>query len=447
MKFEDEVCVRHLAGMVAFPTLSKPVAAEMDFAPFEGFRRYLEETYPLAHRTLSREVVGPAGLLYCWKGSGKSRREPLLLAAHQDIVPVGDPARWQYPPYGGVVADGFLWGRGSADDKSVIMSHFEAIEALIAQGFQPDYDIYLGYGFNEEVGGGDCNSAAAICRTLQERGVHLGCVIDEGVGPGPDRSGNFDMPVVNILVTEKGYADFEISIEDEGGHSMAPGKRSVIAELGQVAMDLHASPFPYRLTESVRAEYESKAPYMADGNKRALFADMRANFEQLLPYIDADPHTACKFHTTMAMTMSGASQQANILPTKAYIVMNCRLLEGDTLESVQRRVEEIVAGRAQVKLLKGNNPSPASRVDSHAYQCIRQVYQEMCPGVLVAPGIVSGGTDAKNYYPICDSVYRCGGIPGGSGENEHTFNERLKVAGCGKGPEFFARLIQKYNED
>lgn len=447
MTFNDQRCIEHLAGMVRFATLSKPVTAEIDFAPFYAFHAYLQETYPLTHKVLQREIVGPAGLLYCWKGTGNSEHLPVLLAAHQDVVPVGDLSRWDYPPFDGVVADGWLYGRGANDDKSVIMAHFEAIEALIAEGFQPDYDVYLAYGFNEEVGGGDCNSAGAICALLQERGVRLGCVIDEGAGPGVVPGSGIDVPVVNVLLGEKGYADFEISIEDVGGHSMAPGQRSIIAELGQVAMDLHTHPFPYRLTETIRAEYACKAEKMTDQKQAAVFADLANTMEQALPFIDANPHLACKFHTTMALTMSGASAQANILPTKAYIVMNCRLLEGDSLAGVQARIEEIVAGRAQVKLLKGNEPSQVSRRDSHAYACICEVYYDMHPEALVSPGIVSGGTDAKNYYPICDSVYRCGGFPGGYNGGVHNFNEKLKVERAGEGPEFFARLLKKYNEN
>lgn len=444
MYFDDRRCIEHLAGMVRFETLSKAVTAEMDFAPFHAFHAYLEESYPLCHRTLQREIVGPAGLLYCWKGSGESSRLPLLLAAHQDVVPAGDLSRWEHPPFAGVVADGWLYGRGANDDKSVIMAHLEAIEALLAEGFVPGGDVYLAYGFNEEVGGGDGSSAGAICALLQERGVRLGCVIDEGAGPALAADGSMEGPVVQVLLGEKGYADFEISIEDKGGHSMAPGKRSILAELGQIAVDLHANPFPYRLTETVQAEFACKAEKMRDKEHSALFADLDRHFEEALPFIDADAHLACKFHTTMALTMSGASAQANILPTKAYMVVNCRLLEGDSLASVQRRIEELVAGRAQVKLLKGNEPSPVSRRDSHAFACLRAVYQEMDPRVLVAPGIVSGGTDAKYYYPICDSVYRCGGFPGGYDGGVHNFNEKLMVKDAGKGAEFFARLLKKY---
>lgn len=445
MKFSDQLCIEHLAGMVRFPTLSKPVTAEMDFEPFYAFHKYLEETYPLVHANLKKEVIGPAALLYTWKGTGESGRLPIMFAAHQDIVPVGDESAWEYPPYSGTVADGHLWGRGCADDKNVIMAHFEAIEYLLSQGFRPGFDVYLGYGFNEEVGGGDFNSAAAICSLLKERGVRLGCLIDEGNGAGVQPGSGIDVPVANILVTEKGYADFEISISDAGGHSMAPGKRSVIAELGQIAAEVHAAQFPYRLTESVKAEYEAKAPAMADPVRARLFADMEKNFDKLIPIIDADPQTACKFRTTMALTMCGASDQANILPTKAWFVVNCRILDGDTVESVRQHIEKVVAGRAQVSLRRGNDPSPASRIDSTAYQCMCKVYGEMDPGVLVAPGIVCGGTDAKNYYPICDSVYRCGGFPSGEDSHCHNFNERLSVAGCGKGPEFFARLIEEYN--
>ena len=139
-QFDDLACANHLAGMVHFATVSNAKSDLMDFEPFYGLHAYLEKTYPLVHKHLKREVIGRAGLLYTWKGTGKSANLPVMFTAHQDVVPVGDPAGWTYPPYSGTIADGRLWGRGTGDCKSNIMAHLEAVEALLEEGFTPDYD-------------------------------------------------------------------------------------------------------------------------------------------------------------------------------------------------------------------------------------------------------------------------------------------------------------------
>lgn len=444
MEFKDEVCIEHLAGMVRFPTVSNAVSDNMDFDQFYALHRYLEETYPLVHKTLKKEIVGRAALLYKWEGTGKSKNLPVLLAAHQDVVPEGDHAKWTYPPYEGRIADGFLWGRGCGDCKSNIMAHMEAVEALIAEGFTPDYDIYLAYGYNEEVGGGDFNSAAAICNVLKERGVTLGCVIDEGSGVGMDNREGVSVPVGYVRTGEKGYADFEFSIKDKGGHSASPGKDSVIAKMGQLAIDLHANQFPYRVTKGVFDEYKAKGEYM--GERGRVFMNMDKDFDAVLPYIEESPMLAAKFHTTQAITMIKGSDQANILPTEVKMVMNCRLLEGDTVDTLLEKFKKIAGEGVDITVLTANNPSEVSRIDSVAYKCIEELTKELNPGCIVVPGISGGGTDARNYYPICDSVYRYGGFPQGSSGAAHNYDEYVKVEGCHKGPEFFYRFILKYGD-
>ena len=264
MKFNEELILQHLAGMVRFPTVSDNDPEKMDFRTFQDLHAYLERTYPLVHATLEKKVIGRAALLYKWKGSrasaggnkgtgasaggdkgtgtnasaaagtedGRSKvRDPLLLAAHQDVVPAGDPAGWTYPPFEGVISDGALWGRGSCDCKSQIMAHMEAIEALISEGFAPECDLYLAYGYNEEVGGSDANSAALMCSYLQEQGVRLGCVIDEGGGIGPDKDEGIDRDVAYINTAEKGYVDVAFIIRDKGGHVLLADYARPLAEL------------------------------------------------------------------------------------------------------------------------------------------------------------------------------------------------------------------------
>lgn len=102
------------SGSPPFPT---PTPEKVDWETFLGLHKYLEETYPLVHKTLTKEVFGKVGLLYHWKGTGKSGKLPLMLTAHQDVVPEGDHSMWKYPPYEGVIAEGCVWGRGSSDCK------------------------------------------------------------------------------------------------------------------------------------------------------------------------------------------------------------------------------------------------------------------------------------------------------------------------------------------
>ena len=446
--FDNRLCAEHLAGMVRFPTVSHYHECEMDFAAFEGLRDYLEQTYPLTHRRLSRRIIGTAGLLYHWKGNGKSGRPPLLLMAHQDVVPAGDETKWAYPPYAGAIAEGRVWGRGASDCKSIMLEHLEAIEYLLGIGYEPGFDLYLAYGYNEEVSGGERSCAKACCEWLAAQGIRVGGVIDEGGGICGGAERGVDAPVCQITIAEKGYADYEIIRRDKGGHSKQPGKQGALYWLAQAILAIEGHPFPYRAIPAVRTIFETLAPHMADRERGRLFSDIEGNWEALLPIIDGDPALASMFHTTMAATMCHGSAAANILPEEASVTVNCRLLAGDTIESVQAYLESIVPEGMEVRLLKGTNPTPMSRTDSRLYRILSELWRDRYPDMIVVPDMTTGGTDARFMYPISDSVYRfrtydiCD-VP----RHIHSVNEVMCVDNLGSGPERLIRVLQAYGGD
>ena len=138
MKYDKDLFVQHLQGMVRIPTVSSADPEKTRVEEFEKLHKYLEEAYPLVHKTLTREVIGKCALLYIWKGTGKSGKLPLLMTAHQDVVPEGDHSMWKYPPFEGHLdEEGILWGRGTTDSKCNIQAYLDAIEMLIADGFTP----------------------------------------------------------------------------------------------------------------------------------------------------------------------------------------------------------------------------------------------------------------------------------------------------------------------
>ena len=127
---DPQISAEHLAGAVRFATVSNADNSLTDYTKFDAFHEYLKETYPLVHKHLTLEHTDQAGLLYHWKGTGKSGAAPLLLMAHQDVVPEGDLEKWTYPPYSGTIADGKIWdaapatARATSSDSWRLLRHF-----------------------------------------------------------------------------------------------------------------------------------------------------------------------------------------------------------------------------------------------------------------------------------------------------------------------------------
>lgn len=453
IKIDRDLCAQHLSGAVKFPTLSNDLEELVDFQPFHDLADYLEKTYPLVHSTLEHEVLGKAHLLYRWKGTGESGAKPILLMGHQDVVPEGDHSKWTYPPYSGHIDDEVVWGRGSADCKNSIIAQLEAVEHLIAEGFEPSYDIYLSFGYNEEVSGGNSKPSALLCaETLMERGVSVGVSLDEGGGMRSGKNSGSSVDLCAISVAEKGYADFEIYRLDPGGHSASPTKDGALDYVAKAILAIRDNQYPFRITDAVKRRYELLAPYMkeSDPELSELLSDVEGNWDKLLPIIEDNNTMAAMFHTTMVATMAQGSDQANILPQKASVTVNCRLLEGDTLESVEAHLRSIIPEGMEIRLIKGSDPSPISEIDTDAAKLILKLCRERYgDDVLLLPDITTGGTDAKYMYGAVDSVYRFTGFyrkEGPSGTGVHNFNETMNIDALVRGTEFYIDFIKSYGK-
>ena len=439
----NEIYVKHLQGMVQIPTLSSSDMEKMDFSQFEKFHNYLAECYPVLHEKMEKKIIGRAGLLYKLEGT-KSDKLPVLLMAHQDVVPEGDHAKWHHPPYSGEIADGCIWGRGSTDCKCVIMAEMEAVEALLKEGFMPDYDLYLAYGYNEEVQAKE-KSAREIVAYLAEQGVKLGCVFDEGSGVSDGSSMGFNGYVCNVELGEKAFQDYEIYKDSPGGHSMHPGQGTALGSVARAVVAIEANPFPYRLTEIVENQLKALAQCMT-GEKAEIYADPKGNFEKLCALAKEDKQLDALLHTTCAVTMASGSQQSNILPEHASMIMNCRVLQGDTEESMMAHFRSIIPEDVCIRRIVGEDPAPASPVDGRPFKLIGEIAKTLYgENTLVIPGLLAGGTDSRFYSAICDNVFRYAGFfKDNRWGPAHQVNECIPCDVLESGVKFYRELLLRY---
>lgn len=450
-----DAAVQRLAGAIRIPTVARAEPPQIDPATFDELHRYLRAQFPLAHTRLSTETVNRYSLLYTWKGRDPDLK-PVLLMAHQDVVPVeaDSMADWTHPPFGGVIADGFIWGRGTLDVKQGVVGILEAVEILLQAGFQPQRTVYLAFGHDEEVGGRD--GARAIAGLLEARGVDIEFVVDEGgvlsQGIVPDVEGW----VALIGVAEKGYVSLGLSAQGEGGHSSMPPPQTSVGILAQAVAALEANPFPPRMDGS-RPFFRIVAPEMPF-LKRMVFANLWL-FEPVLRSILAQkPSTNATIRTTTAATMFKAGVKDNLLPTRAEAVVNFRIMPGETPQSVKDRVESVIADDRVTVDFYGKSaetpfgfdsqpPSRFSSTESRGFlllsETIRQVAQD--PGLIVAPYLVVGATDARHYSRVANDAYRFvfNRFRPDDLQRIHGTNERISVENYAETVRFYVLLIKR----
>jgi carboxypeptidase PM20D1 len=245
---------------------------------------------------LRRETVGSHSLLYTWQGSDTSLN-PILLIGHLDVVPVEASTErdWLHDPFGGGIADGFIWGRGAIDNKSAVLGTLEAVEMLLAEGFQPARTVYLAYGHDEEVGG--AAGAGEIAALLKARGVELQMVLDEGGMIGNGILSGISAPVALVGIAEKGFATIEVSTRVPGGHSSLPARQSAIGILSAAVARVEQSPMAARLEGPTRELFDRIGPQLPT-MQRAIFANLWLTAPLVLRRLEASPTTNAMVRTT-----------------------------------------------------------------------------------------------------------------------------------------------------
>ncbi|VAW17120.1 hypothetical protein MNBD_BACTEROID01-859, partial [hydrothermal vent metagenome] len=127
----SEMSITNLSNAIQFMTVSNEDPSLNDTSEFALFHEFLRKAYPLAHQTLKRGIHNKFALLYEWEGKDTTLK-PVILLAHQDVVPVVE-AEWERPPFSGLIEDGYVWGRGTLDDKGSMIAIFESVEKLIRE--------------------------------------------------------------------------------------------------------------------------------------------------------------------------------------------------------------------------------------------------------------------------------------------------------------------------
>jgi carboxypeptidase PM20D1 len=437
---DRERAAQHLADAVRIRTVSHQDRSANEIAEFERFLAWLQSTYPAAHAAMSRELVGGLTPIYTWPGSDPSLA-PIVLMAHYDVVPVtpGTEGDWTHPPFEGVIADGAVWGRGSVDNKGSLVSIFEAVEALAANGFRPTRTVMILSGHDEEAGG---SGAAAAAGWMKANGVRPVFALDEGLAIVADMP-LLGRPVALIGVAEKGYATLRITAPAKGGHSSAPPPETGVEVLARAVLAITSNPFPMGF-EGPGADMVSALAPDAGGLVRVAVAN-RWLFEPLLVRtIAKTPAGAATLHTTIAPTMLRGSPKENVLPQDAAAWINYRILPGQTADGVLEHARRATRAFAVELDWEGRayDPPPVSSSDTGAYRTLAALAGDG-GRIPVAPGLVTATTDSRYLAGIAEDVYRFQPIVASLRDFEmiHGTNEHMTLENLGRMTEFYSQLI------
>ena len=445
-RVDEERVQRHLSQAIQIKTISNVDESKVDWDEFRRFHDFLEKEFPLTHKTLKREDVSSASLLYTWEGKNPEL-DGIALLSHQDVVPISEGTLddWEHPPFEGHNDGEFIWGRGALDMKNHLICVIEAVETLLEDGFVPERTVYLCFGHNEEIVAGENNGAQALMETLKARGVHLDSTIDEGGAILPANiKGLLKGNLAGVGIAEKGNTDLRITVHAKGGHSSQPPQHTGVGMISDVVHDLEKHQFKATMLPMVNDMFTLIGKHMTYPGRLVV-----CNLPLLKPLVLAIakriPPAAAFIRTTTACTMLEGSPAANVLPQTASVTVNFRQLPGTTTDDLFKHIRKVVRNKdIDIEFVKGKEASAVSPTNTRAFETLTKLSHQIDKYNIVAPYLVMGGTDTYHYEDICDNLYRYAPFVVSTSLllTTHSTNERCPVAALGEGVQFFKRYIK-----
>lgn len=437
--------VQNLSGALKFATVSNTDYESTDFQPFNEFRAYVQSVYPNVFENVQYYVINDHAMLLHWPGV-RSDLPPILFNAHYDVVPSGPVESWEFGPFSGMIVDGRIYGRGALDMKGMLFALMSSADNLMSSGFVPQRDIYFAFGHDEEVGA--AQGSAKIAKFLQEKGVQLDAVFDEGGMITLADLGDNEYGAAFIGIAEKGLQTVQINVLAPGGHSSMPPAQSALGNAAIIMQRLIDQQMPARLlpvTENILDRVGSVMPFLA----RFLIANKTLLGGVLVDQMSKIPAANAMIRTTTALTQASGSDAYNVLPSVASVVVNFRILPGDTTQDVIDHVKKLSEDfDVQINIMPGRNPSAVSSTTSHAYDKVKSSILSVYPSVNIMPYITLGGTDSRNYEPIAANVYRF--LPAAMTLSEqglmHNDDESISLENYNRMILYFENLMRTYDQ-
>lgn len=431
-----------LAALVRIPTVTPPAGPldDASAATFATFRAALRGFYPrvFAHEV---ETVGRAGLLIRVPGGDAA---PVVLMAHQDVVPVPDDwgaEGWEHAPFDGVISDGWVHGRGTLDDKGALTVALEAVESLLAEGWAPPGDLHLLLGADEESYG---DSAVRAAAELEARGVRPGLILDEGgavtLGAFPGLEGEAAV----IGASEKGIVDLALMVDSTGGHASTPPRESAPGILARALTRVEEHPHPSSL-HPVNVELLEAVGSRVPGARGALLRSsgaLRPLLARLLPRLGAE--LAAMTRTTVAITRLRGSTAHNVLATSATATLNIRVAVGSSVDAAVAHVRRVIDDpRVRITIEDASEPSPVSpRGDHPAWRALVGAVASSYPEALVVPYVMLAASDSRHLAHL-GPTYRFAPLRMDAAQRAavHGPNEKVEVESLRRGVEFYRALL------
>ena len=367
----------------------------------------------------------------------------LLLVAHLDVVGV-DKSKWTVDPFGGVVKDGYVWGRGSIDDKSMVAANLAAFIALKRGNVFLNRDVIF-LATTDEEQFGEASLKILIAKYWDK--FAAGFAINEG---GKVVMKNGKVQYVGLQVAEKVSVNLSVTATGKGGHSSVPTKDNPVVHLAAAVEKIGNYTTPVRLTSVVRRYFEGLAGIEdAETAKWLRVIDTPDRGEHAQRVIaDMNPMWNSMMRDTLAPTVLQAGVRANVIPSDAKAIVNVRLIPGDTIDVLVNELKKQVNDLSvKIEVMPdGGLAAPDSSMETPLYALMTKLCAKEFGGAPVLPFLSTGATDSAQLRLHNVQAYGLRPMPMSQEDDArvHGDNERLPLDSFAKGVDLMTRIVAEF---
>jgi acetylornithine deacetylase/succinyl-diaminopimelate desuccinylase-like protein len=331
-----------------------------------------------------------ANLVARLKGNGKQK--PLLIMAHTDVVPV-QREKWPVDPFGAVLKDGYIWGRGTADDKDKLAANLMVMLLAKRMGASLDRDIIFLAESGEEADPTGVGISYMVSQHFPE--IEAEFALTEG-GGGTLQDGRVSL--VTIQTTEKVPRRVRLIANGTSGHGSVPRLDNPLIHLSTAIAKVTAWEPPMRLNDTTRTYFEKLATISTTERASRYFGLLNpATSVAVQRYLAAnEPQRYSMLRTSIVPTMLKAGVGPNVIPSEAEATLDIRALPDEDMPKFFEEMKRVIGDPAvQIEPITGNlRPVGApSRLDSEMYRALERVSKRLYPGSTVLPTMSTGASD------------------------------------------------------
>jgi acetylornithine deacetylase/succinyl-diaminopimelate desuccinylase-like protein len=323
------------------------------------------------------------------KGNGSKR--PLLILAHTDVVGV-QREKWTVDPFGAVLKEGYIWGRGSNDDKDKLAANLMTMLLLKRTRAKLDRDVIFLAESGEE---GTTGPGIDFMVNRHFDAIDGEFAMTEG---GSATIDNGRVTTVQIQTTEKVPRSTRLVVNGTSGHGSVPRVDNALVHLSAAVAKVGTWETPMRLNDTTRTYFEKLAaisPPEKAARYNALFDPKRAEDAQRYLQVN-EPQRYSMLRTSIVPTILKAGFRVNVIPSEAEATLDVRALPDENLDKLYAEMRNVIGDPAvKIEHVTGNDrPAGApSRLDTAMYRTLEQVSKRMYPGATVLPIMGTGASD------------------------------------------------------